>query len=246
MNKNNRNRIDTFVKETRFGNWFLNTNQWKMSVLNLALDDLQRLLPSGATFNKILDVGCGFGHSFEGLARCFKASYIVGCDPVETLKERAGPNANGCSCQVDLYKDNASRMGFQDESFDMIFCHQTFHHIVEQESAMAEFFRVLKPGGALLFSESTKAYIHSLPIKLLFRHPMHVQRTYQEYVAMIRRCGFDLPDSRVSTPYLWWSRPDVGILEWVGRPIPKKREETMINALAIKPFAKGGALGALF
>ena len=235
MNQKSHKYIDTFVEETRFGNWFLSTNQWKVSVLNRALNDLHRFLPTGVTFERILDVGCGFGHSFESLAARFKPKGIVGCDPVEELKERAGSNAESCSCPVELRQDNAASMSFANESFDMVFCHQTFHHIVAQEEAMAEFYRVLKPGGTLLFAESTKAYIHSLPIKLLFRHPMHVQRTYQEYVAMIRSANFDLPDSMVSTPYLWWSRPDIGFLQWIGRPVPKKREETMVNAVAIKP-----------
>jgi len=236
MNPKNHNYVGAFVEETRFGNWFLSTPQWKISVLNRALEDLERFIPQGATYDKILDVGCGFGHSFEALASRFKPKCIVGSDPVGALKERAGPNAESCSCPVELRQDNAASMIFADESFDMVFCHQTFHHIVAQEDAMAEFYRVLKPGGALLFAESTKAYIHSLPIKLLFRHPMHVQRTYQEYVAMIRSANFDLPDSMVSTPYLWWSRPDIGFLEWIGRPVPQKREETMVNALAIKPY----------
>jgi ubiquinone/menaquinone biosynthesis C-methylase UbiE len=224
-----------FVEETRFGNWFLSTPQWKISVLNRALEDLQRFLPPASTYDRVLDVGCGFGHSFEAIATRFKSKLIVGCDPVEGLEERAGPMALACPCPVELCQDNAAEMGFADGSFDMVFCHQTFHHIVAQEEAMAEFFRVLRPGGVLLFAESTRAYIYSLPIKLLFRHPMHVQRTYEEYVAMIRKVGFDLPESRVSTPYLWWSRPDIGFLEWIGRPVPQKREETMVNALAIKP-----------
>jgi len=243
MNQNKRNHIGAFVEETRFGNWFLSTPQWKVSVLNRALEDLQRFLPKGATYDTILDVGCGFGHSFEALASRFEPKCIVGCDPVEELKARAGPNADSCTCPVELCQDNAAQMGFADESFDMVFCHQTFHHIVAQEEAMAEFFRVLKPGGVLLFAESTRAYIHSLPIKVLFRHPMHVQRTSHEYVAMIRNGGFELPDSRVSTPYLWWSRPDIGFLEWVGRPVPQKREETMINALAMKPYLFLNAAG---
>lgn len=238
MNQHSRSNthITAFVEETRFGNWFLSTPQWKISVLNRALEDLQRFLPAGTTYDTVLDVGCGFGHSFEALATRFKPKKIIGCDPVDELQERAGPSAAACACPVELCQDNAASMGFESNSFDMVFCHQTFHHIVAQEEAMSEFFRVLKPGGVLLFAESTKAYIHSLPIKLLFRHPMHVQRTYQEYVAMIRGAGFELPDSRVSTPYLWWSRPDIGFLEWIGRPVPQKREETMVNALAIKPL----------
>jgi ubiquinone/menaquinone biosynthesis C-methylase UbiE len=224
-----------FVEETRFGNWFLSTPTWKRSVLNCALTDLQSMLPVGKTYPLILDAGCGFGSSFAELARCFSPERIVAIDPAPGLEERAGVAAAACTCPVDLHTDNAAKMVFLDNYFDMVFCHQTYHHIVAQEDAMAEFFRVLKPGGVLLFAESTKKYIQSLPIRLLFRHPMHVQRTAPEYMEMVRKAGFDLPDANISTPYLWWSRPDIGFLEWLGRPVPIQREETMVNAVAYKP-----------
>jgi len=117
----------------------------------------------------------------------------------------------------------------------MIFCHQTFHHIVDQEQAMAEFFRVLKPGGVLLFAESTKRYIHSWVIRVFFRHPMDVQKTAEEYIAMIRAAGFDLAPERINLPYLWWSREDLGLMETLGFPVPQQREETLVNAVCIKP-----------
>ncbi len=230
--------IDAFVEETRFGDWFLRTETWKISVLRRALDDLQRLLPARASYPRILDAGCGFGLSFAELCARFRPQVIIGIDPAPGLHVRAGAEAAACACPVELHAQNACAMEWPDNHFDMVFCHQTFHHIVAQEQAMAEFFRVLKPGGVLLFAESTRKYIHSLPIRLLFRHPMHVQRTAQEYVAMVRAAGFDLPDARVSLPYLWWSRPDIGALEWFGRPVPKQgqREETLVNAVAIKPL----------
>lgn len=116
------------------------------------------------------------------------------------------------------------------------FCHQTFHHLVEQEAALAEFLRVLKPGGVLLFAESTRRYIHSWIIRALFRHPMDVQRTAPEYLQMVRAAGFVVPETSISYPYLWWSRGDLGILErWFGIAPPAAREETLLNLVAIKP-----------
>lgn len=224
-----------FVEETGFGNWFLKSGTWKIHVLRRALNDLQTMIPAGRRFARVLDVGCGFGHSFHELAQRFEPEVIVGLDADPELFERAGPQARTCSSKVELQEGNAASMPWGNASFDMIFCHQTFHHIVAQEEALLEFIRVLKPGGVLLFAESTRKYIHSLPIRLLFRHPMDVQRTAKEYTAMIRQAGFELPESRISLPYLWWSRPDMGFLEWVGRPVPTNREETLINAVAIKP-----------
>ncbi|WP_301100471.1 class I SAM-dependent methyltransferase [Propionivibrio sp.] len=229
-----------FVEETRFGNWFLKSDTWKIHVLCRALDDLQRLMPSGnRRYRRVLDVGCGFGHSFAQLAKRFSPDTIIGLDADPGLIERAGAAATECSSAVRLHSANASCMELPDAEFDLVFCHQTFHHIIEQDAAMAEFFRILKPGGILLFAESTRRYIHSLPIRLLFRHPMEVQKTAEEYLAIIRSAGFDLPDERLSMPYLWWSRPDLGFLEWIGIPVPQNREETLLNAVAVKPA--GGA-----
>ena len=226
-----------FVEETRFGNWFLTSATSKTHVLCRALNDLERLLPDGRRqFDQILDTGCGFGHSFAELARRFSPTRIVGLDADPGLPDRAGAEAAACPCPVTLHSADAANNHLPDASFDLVFCHQTYHHIVEQQAAMAEFFRVLKPGGVLLFAESTKRYIESLQIRLLFRHPMHVQRTAEEYVEMIRAAGFELPDARISLPYLWWSRPDAGLLEWIGFPVPEQREETLINALAVKPL----------
>lgn len=226
-----------FVEETSFGNWFLKTAVWKRSVLVRALDDLQRMIPAaGATQRpRIIDVGCGFGHSFSELAQRFAPSTIVGLDADPGLQGRAGDEASACPCEVQLLEANAASTGLVDASFDVVFCHQTFHHIVEQEAAMAEFYRILKPGGMLLFAESTKYYIQTPQIRLLFRHPMQVQRTAEEYIGMVRAAGFDAPDNRISLPYLWWSRPDIGFLEWIGRPVPKERNETLVNLVAIKP-----------
>lgn len=226
---------DRFVQESRFGNWFLRTRTWHEHVLTRALDDLQAMLPPSTRCHRVLDIGCGYGHAFAELVARFGSREIVGLDADATLLDAARPRAAKCSATVELLVGNAADIKRPDGDFDMVFCHQTFHHLVEQEAAMAEFWRVLKPGGWLLFAESTRKYIHSLPIRLLFRHPMEVQRSAEEYLGMIRAAGFTLPPSRISTPYLWWSRSDLGVLEFLGRPTPADREETLINAVAAKP-----------
>lgn len=227
----------SFVAETGFGNWFLKTKVWKRSVLMRALDDLQRMVPAVNAIEspRVIDVGCGFGHSFAELARRFSPACIVGLDADPGLNTRAGDEAHACPCEVQLIEANAARTGLADAEFDVVFCHQTFHHIVEQEAAMAEFYRILKPGGMLLFAESTKYYIQTPQIRILFRHPMEVQKSADEYIGIIRTAGFQVANNRISLPYLWWSRPDIGFFEWIGLPIPKERNETLVNLVAIKP-----------
>lgn len=225
-----------FVEETGFGLWFLDTDTWYVHVLTRALNDLQRLLDPGRTYADILDVGCGRGKSTCLLDKRFQPKSIVSLEPDAELLRSAASLTKRCNSKVTLLHASATEIPAPDASFDMLFCHQTFHHIADQESAIREFYRVLRPGGVLLFAESTKRYIHSWMIRYLFRHPMEAQKTADEYIALIRATGFDLPPQKISLPYLWWSRGDLGILEKLGFPPPAQREETLVNAVATRPL----------
>ncbi|MBI2380650.1 MAG: class I SAM-dependent methyltransferase [Gammaproteobacteria bacterium] len=227
-----------FVPETRFGTWFLKTETWRVHVLQRAMNDLERLLPAPRpAFKRILDIGTGHGYSLTELARRFLPEEIIALDPDPTMPGRAAERIAACPAPVRVLPCHAEAMDLADASVDLVFCHQSFHHIVEQEKAMAEFYRVLKPGGWLLFAESTRAYIHSWLIRYLFAHPMEVQKSAEEYLGMAARTGFEVDPARCSFPYLWWSRSDLGLLEWLGFTLPPQgqREETLVNAALRKP-----------
>jgi ubiquinone/menaquinone biosynthesis C-methylase UbiE len=226
-----------FVPETAFGKWFLRTETWSVHVLERALVDLQALLPAGARqFDVVADVGCGYGRSLGKLNARFAPQRLIGMDIDPEMLQASAADMAAQGIAADFICCSSSHIKLPDNSVDLLFCHQTFHHLIDQERAIAEFYRVLKPGGVLLFAESTKRYIHSWIIRLLFRHPMNVQKTAPEYLAMVRDAGFAVPDSAVSYPFLWWSREDLGLLETALRIKPRPhREETLINLAATKP-----------
>lgn len=228
---------DYHVPETTFGKWFLRSQTWKNHVLERALKDLERLIPAKREcYPVILDVGSGYGRSLVKLNQRFKPERLIGMDVdpemvnagrLETEKHQVSAEFLCCSC---------AKIELEDSSVDLLFCHQTFHHVVDQERAIKEFYRVLKPGGLLLFAESTRRYIHSWLIRYLFRHPMEIQKTAGEYMGLIKGAGFAVSDHSVSYPFLWWSREDLGIAEnWFKRQPPKEREETLVNLVAEKP-----------
>ncbi|CAG9266382.1 methyltransferase [Burkholderia cepacia] len=234
-----RTHAPAYVPETRFGIWFLRTHTWEHHVLKVAIDDLKRLiatpLPSAPV---ILDAGCGQGKSFRLLSEAFAPARIIGIDCHDDSLAHASEAAHRCATPVELQQADCTQIPLADASVDIVFCHQTFHHLVDQEHALAEFHRVLKPGGLLLFAESTDAYIKSWLIRLLFRHPMEVQKSADGYLAMLRHAGFGFDTRNVSFPYLWWSRAkDFGLLERIGlyAPKPGKRRETLVNVAARKP-----------
>lgn len=235
---------DSYVEETRFGLWFLRSHTWQHRVLRVAINDLRSLfdnpLPSAPV---LLDAGCGQGKSFKHLRQVFAPSRLLGvdADPDSLTMSRAEARTHGIN--VELIGSDCAALQLPDASVDMLFCHQTFHHLVEQEQALAEFYRVLKPGGYLLFAESTEAYIDTWVIRWLFRHPMHVQKSAEQYLQMIRDQGFQFGPQNVSYPYLWWSRSrDFGLLERLKlrKPAPVgQREETLVNVVARKPLEGG-------
>ena len=224
------------VAETRFGMWFLNTPTWIVHVLTRAVKDLERLIPDRRdSYPVTVDVGCGWGHSMPLLKSRFAPRILIGIDVDERMLQAAAATAARHGIEVDLRQANSAQLPLPSQSVDLLFCHQTFHHLVDQEGALREFHRVLRPGGVMLFAESTRKYIHSWIIRLLFRHPMEVQKSAEEYLAMIRGAGFEVPPRSVSYPYLWWSRGDLGILErWFGVRPKADHEETLINLVARK------------
>ncbi|KPU55502.1 ubiE/COQ5 methyltransferase family protein [Pseudomonas fluorescens] len=232
---------DTYVEETRFGLWFLRSRIWQHYVLRAAINDLRNLFSEALPVNPVLlDAGCGQGKSFPLLRQAFAPSRLIGIDADLQSLAQSAEEAARQGMEVELIGSDCASLKLPDASIDLLFCHQTFHHLVEQEQALAEFYRVLKPGGYLLFAESTEAYIDTWVIRWLFRHPMHVQKSAAQYLQMIRRQGFEFSAQNVSYPYLWWSRAkDFGLLEHLGVCKPKpfgQREETLVNVVARKPF----------
>jgi SAM-dependent methyltransferase len=161
------------VPESAFGVWFLRTETWAVHVLERALADLERLGPHrDHSYSVILDAGCGNGRSFPLLKDRFAPARIVGVDINPDMIAEAQAEAGRHALPVELHCADIAHLPLADGSVDLLFCPQTLHHLVAQRETLGEFHRVLKPGGSLLVAESTRAYIHSWIIRLLFRHPM--------------------------------------------------------------------------
>jgi len=239
MKNNNKSQLTPWVKESLFGIWFLGTYTWVRSVLRRALNDLVILMPHREkSYPTILDIGFGHGHSLWMLEEYFSPDTVIGLDVDPGAKHRSKENIKKCKCEVKLIESDAAVIDLPDDSVDMIFCHQSFHHLIHQDLAIKEFYRVLKPGGVFLFAESCRRYIHSFIIRLLFRHPMSVQKTDEEYIDLITETGFTINPESVSRPFLWWSLPDLGLLSYFrlkAKEVEGQREETMINLVAYKP-----------
>ncbi len=110
-------------------------------------------LSGAAPGDRVLDVGCGGGY----LARLLAATVtpggqVTGLDssgPAISYARRRAPG--NCSFIVGVAQD----LHLADGSFDVVTCTLAVHHIPEtaRPAAFAEFYRVLRPGGALLAAD---------------------------------------------------------------------------------------------
>ncbi|MDA0563039.1 methyltransferase domain-containing protein [Streptomonospora sp. S1-112] len=110
------------------------------------------LLPVGPG-HRVLDLGCGGGrHAFEVYRR---GADIVAFDQNENdlaavADMFAAMRAEGeapADATAETVKGDALAMPFDDGAFDRVIAAEIFEHIPHDTAAMAELYRVLRPGG---------------------------------------------------------------------------------------------------
>ena len=109
-------------------------------------------LPAGST---VLDAGCGTGHVALHAARIgglrVQAIDLTPHHIVKAQDEiRKAGLSDRVSARVGDYHDLRS---FKDESLDGIYTMETLVHATQPRDVLAEFFRILKPGGRIVMHE---------------------------------------------------------------------------------------------
>ncbi|MFC1656449.1 class I SAM-dependent methyltransferase [Patescibacteria group bacterium] len=128
------------------------------------------------TKNKIiLDAGCGSGYGTDMLISG-GAKKVYGVDinskSIEFCKKHYSQK-NLVFSEGDLEK-----LKFPDKFFDCVVAFEVIEHVQNCPKALAEFYRILKPGGVLVFSTPNKK-IYSPGTKKPF-YPFHYQEFYLE------------------------------------------------------------------
>jgi ubiquinone/menaquinone biosynthesis C-methylase UbiE len=117
-------------------------------------DDLQ--LQPGA---RVLDVGCGTGRLAMMFAeRVAPGGSVDGIDAAVEMIKRAQGRARKRGVPASFQVAYAQQLPFADAAFDAVACTLALHHVAEddQQTAVREMYRVLKPSGRLLIAEFHK------------------------------------------------------------------------------------------
>ncbi len=99
---------------------------------------------------RALDVGTGAGALALALAPLVKE--VVGVDMVPELLAQARRAAEGVE-NVRFVEGDATRLPFEDASFDLTTCARTLHHIRRPELVVAELDRVTRHRGHILVAD---------------------------------------------------------------------------------------------
>ena len=92
---------------------------------------------------KLLDAGCGSGFMLSALHEYYEEGYGIDMSP-EAIK--FGEQFT----KAKLMIGNAEKLDFKDAEFDCIVSTDAFEHIPDDNAAMREAHRVLKPGGFII------------------------------------------------------------------------------------------------
>jgi ubiquinone/menaquinone biosynthesis C-methylase UbiE len=173
---------------------------------------------------RVLDVGCGAGrHAFEAYRRganvvAFDADLgelrsVTGMCAAMRAEGEVPATAGAASVAGD-----ATAMPFPDASFDRVIAAEVFEHILDDQQAINEVARVLRPGG--IAAVTVPAWLPERICWALSReyHEVpggHVRiYTRVELEAKLRRAGFGIAGHHhahgLHSPY-WWVKCAVGV-----------------------------------
>ena len=101
---------------------------------------------------KILDVGTGPGFFAVLMGRM--GWQVTGIDCSEKMVETAARNAGKAGVHAEFYQMDNHQLDFPEDTFDYIICRNVTWILYDPEKAFAEWKRVLKPGGRILYFDA--------------------------------------------------------------------------------------------
>jgi SAM-dependent methyltransferase len=119
---------------------------------------LAALLPEGA---RVLEVGCGTGGLLVAASRAGRS--IVGADIATRWLVVARRRLADRGLVIPLVGAEAERLPWADASFDVVVADSVLEHLSDPSRALAEWRRVVRPGGRLLAWSPNRASLFTDP-----------------------------------------------------------------------------------
>lgn len=150
--------------DTDYGSWFTFARGEVIDILEKAA--LAKALPN-RKYERALDVGIGNGRLLPIYASY--AKHITGMDISSEQLDAATQSARNLGINFDtkLCRE-ASKIEIPDQSYDLIICSRVLQHVFDWRESVAEFARILRPGGDLVLLTYNRASVYGL--KKYYQH----------------------------------------------------------------------------
>ncbi len=113
----------------------------------------------GERFGEALEIGSGTGYFSLNLVQLGLIGKLTATDISPGMLTQLAATATTLGLKnVTTVVTEAEALPFADESFDLVLGHAVLHHIPDLDRAFAEFKRVLRPGGVIVFAGEPSRY----------------------------------------------------------------------------------------
>lgn len=113
----------------------------------------------GRTFGDALEIGSGTGYFSLNLVQQGLIGKLTATDISPGMLTQLASTATTLRLEnVTTVVTEAETLPFEDASFDLVLGHAVLHHIPDLDRAFAEFRRVLRPGGYIVFAGEPSRY----------------------------------------------------------------------------------------
>ena len=118
------------------------------------LGKLRKLLGSELDdgYDRSLEIGAGTGYFSLNLLQAGIVDEATCTDISPGMVATLARNAQRLGLDVRAARADAESLPFADQSFDLVLGHAVLHHLPNLRRAFAEFHRVLRPGGRIIFA----------------------------------------------------------------------------------------------
>jgi len=103
-------------------------------------------------YERALEIGAGTGYFSLNLLQTRVVLEATCTDISPGMVTTLGANAERLGLNVRTARADAESLPFPDASFDLVLGHAVLHHLPDLRRAFAEFHRVLRPGGRIVFA----------------------------------------------------------------------------------------------
>jgi ubiquinone/menaquinone biosynthesis C-methylase UbiE len=131
----------------------------------------------------VLDVGCGSGIATQLFAEA--GAKVTAVDLTEWAVATTRRRLDAFGLQGNVQQEDAERLPFEDDSFDLVFSWGVIHHSSDMDRALSQLVRVCRPSGQVVLMVYHRRSLFFL-----------VYRAFQRFLPLARRVGLHFEGAR--------------------------------------------------